>query len=130
MWTWTLSVDVVADDQDRVAEPLQPRQVLAAAEAAAGDDEVGAVAVAAVLVVGQAAARRLVVGDLGQLAAVAAQAGDDAGEDQDEAVAAGVDDAGLAQHLELLGRAGDGALAVVDRPLEDLGEDRVLLALR
>ena len=122
-----LEGDVVADDEDRVAEPLQAGQVLAVAEAAAGDDEVGAVAVAAVLVVGQAAARRLVVGDLRHLGPVAAQPGDDAGEDQDEAVAAGVDDAGFAQHLELLGGAGDGALAVGDRPLEDLGEDRVLL---
>ena len=67
------------------------------------------------------------VGDLGQLGAVAAQAGDDAGEDQDQAVAAGVDDAGFAQHLELLGRARDRALAVLDRPLQHLGQDRVLL---
>jgi hypothetical protein len=88
-----LEGDVVADHQHRVAELLQPRQVLAVFEAAAGDDEVGAVAVAAVLVVGQAAARRLVVRDLGQLRVVPAQAGDDPGEDEDEAVATGVDDA-------------------------------------
>ena len=74
--------------------------------------------------------RRLVVRRPPAARAVAAQAGDDPGEDQDQAVAAGVDDAGLAQHLELLGGAGDGALAVLDRPLQDLGEDRVLLALR
>ena len=80
--------------------------------------------------VGPAEARRLVVGDLRQLRRVAAQPGDDAGEDQHQAVAAGVDDAGLAQHLELLGRPLDRPLAVGDRPLEHLGEDRVLLARR
>ena len=121
---------LVADDQDRVADPLQPGQEVARGEAGAGDDEVGAVAEAAVLVVGAAEARRLVVVDLGQLGGVAAQAGDDPGEDQHQPVAAGVDDSGLAQHLELLGGALDRLLAVGDRPLEDLGEDRVLLARR
>ena len=67
------------------------------------------------------------MGDVGQLAVLAAQAGDDAGQDQHQAVAAGVDDTGLAQHLELLGGAGDGSLAVLDRPLQHPGEDRVLL---
>ncbi len=67
------------------------------------------------------------VGDLGHRRAVAAQAGDHAGEDQHQAVAAGVDDAGLAQDVELLGRAFDRALAVGDRPLQYLGEDRILL---
>ena len=70
------------------------------------------------------------VGDLGQLGVVAAQPGDDAGEDQDQAVAAGVDDAGLAQHLELLRGALDRLLAVGDRLLEHLGEHRVLLGRR
>ena len=118
---------LVADDEDRVAEALEPRQVLARRQAGAGDDEVRAVAEAAVLVVGQAEARRLLVVDLGHRGRVAAQAGDDAGEDQDQAVAAGVDDARVAQHLELLGGALDRPLAVLDRPLEHLGEDRVLL---
>ena len=118
---------VVADHQDGVAEALQLRQEPAAVEGAAGDDEVGAVAVAAVLVVGQAQLRRLVVLDLRQLAVLAAQAGDDPGQDQDQPVAAGIDDAGFAQHLELLGRARHRPLAVLDRPLQDLGQDRVLL---
>jgi dihydroxyacetone kinase-like predicted kinase len=117
----------VADDEDRVAEALEPRQVLARVEAAAGDDEVGAVAEAAVLVVGAAEARRLLVVHLRHLGPVAAQAGDDAGEDQHQAVAAGVDDAGLAQHLELLRRALDRLLAVLDRPLQHRREDGVLL---
>ena len=63
-------------------------------------------------------------------AGVAAEPGDDAGEDHDEAVGAGVDDPGLAQHLELLGRALDGLLAVADGALEQLGEQRVLLGRR
>ena len=78
---------------------------------------------------GAAEPRRLVVVDLGHVGAVAAQAGDDAGEDQHQAVAAGVDDAGLAQDVELLGGALDCALAVGDRPLQHLGEDRVLLGV-
>ena len=45
---------LVADDEDRVAEALEAGQEVARGEAAAGDDEVGAVAVAAVLVVGPA----------------------------------------------------------------------------
>ncbi len=48
---------LVADDEDRVAQLLQPREELARGEAAAGDDEVGAVAEAAVLVVGTAEPR-------------------------------------------------------------------------
>ena len=42
---------LVADDQHGVAELLEPRDERAALEARAGDDEVRAVAVAAVLVV-------------------------------------------------------------------------------
>ena len=76
---------------------------------------------------GAAEARRLVVGDLRCRGPVSAQAGDDAGEDQDQAVATGVDDAGLAQDVELLGGPLDRSLAVFDRPLQHLGQDRVLL---
>ena len=68
-------------------------------------------------------------GDLGQLGPVPAQAGDHPGEDQHQAVATGVDDARLAQHVELLGRPPHRALAVLDRPLQHGGEDRVLLLL-
>ena len=63
---------------------------------------------------------------LGRRLAVALEAGDDAGDDQHEAVAAGVDDAGFAQHLELFGGARHRPLAVGDRPLQDLRQDRVL----
>ena len=48
---------LVADHQDRVAERLEAGQVLARGKALPGDDEVGAVAKAAVLVVGAAEAR-------------------------------------------------------------------------
>ena len=69
---------LVADDEDRVAELLQERDEGAALEARSLDDEVRAVPVAAVLVVGpRVAGRRRVVRDLGRRD-VAAQAGDDA----------------------------------------------------
>ena len=127
MWTWTFRVASSPTTSTESPSASSRGRKLAVAQSAAGDDEVGAVAVAAVLVVGQAQPRRLVVGDLGKLGAVAAQAGDDPGEDQHQAVAARVDDAGFAQHLELLRRPRDRPLAVLDRPLQDLGEDRVLL---
>ena len=71
---------LVADDEDGVAEALEPRQVLAGRQSGAGDDEVGAVAEAAVLVVGQAEAGRGLVVDLGHAGVVAAQPGDNAGQ--------------------------------------------------
>ncbi len=92
-----------------------------------GDDEVGAVPKAAVLVVGTAQARRLLVGDLEQVRAVAAEPGDDAGEYEHQPVPAGVDDTRFPQRRELLRRALDRPLAVVDRLFEDLGEDGILL---
>ncbi len=64
---------------------------------------------------------------LGRGLDVPAQAGDDAGEDHHQAVCAGVDDAGLAEHLELLRGAGDGLLAVAHGVLQQLGEQRILL---
>jgi len=48
--------------------------------------------------VGPGEASRLVVGDLGERPHLATQAGDDTGEDQHEAVGAGIDDAGLGEH--------------------------------
>ena len=99
---------LVADDEHRVAELLQHRHEGAALEARAGDDEVGAVAVAAVLVVRARVRRRRVVRHRRGGLDVAAQARDDPGEDHDEAVRAGVDDSGLPQHLELLRSPGDG----------------------
>ena len=102
--TWTLRVASSPTTRTESPRPSSRGRCRRASEAAAGDDEVRAVAEAAVLVVGQAEARRLLVRDL-RHRGVPPQAGDDAGQDQDQAVAAGVDDAGFAQHLELLGCA-------------------------
>ena len=77
--------------------------------------------------VGLGQARRLLSLDDRMLGVVATKPGDHPGQDQDQPVPAGVDDAGLAQHVELLGRALDGALTVLDRLFEHPGEDRVLL---
>ncbi len=64
-------------------------------------------------------ARRRVMVELRRL--VAAQGGDDAGEDDRQPVAARVDDAGLAQRGQQLGTALDRVLAGRDRALERLG---------
>ena len=56
----------------------------------------------------------------------AAQGGDHAGEHHRQPVAAGVDDAGLAQHRQQVGAALDRLLAGVERALEQLGQQRVL----
>ena len=66
VWTWTLSVASSPTTRTESPRPSSRGRKSREARPAAGDDEVGAVAEAAVLVVGQAAARRLVVGDLGQ----------------------------------------------------------------
>ena len=55
-----------------------------------------------------------------------AQRRDDAREDDRQAVAAGVDDARLAQDRQQLGAALDGVLAGVQRVLEHVGEHLVL----
>ena len=70
--------------------------------------------------------RRRVVVELGRLGA--AQGGDHAGEDHGEAEAAGVDDAGLAQHRQQVGAAPHRLLARVERALEHLGDQQVLAA--
>ena len=56
----------------------------------------------------------------------AAQRGDHARDDDRQRVAAGVDDAALAQHRQQLGAAPHGRLAGVERALEDVGDERVL----
>ena len=57
---------------------------------------------------------------------VATEGGDDAREDHDQPVPAGVDDAGLAQHRKEVGRPLDRRLPRLDGPREDRG-DRLLL---
>ena len=65
--------------------------------------------------------------DLGRL--LATQAGDHAGEDQDEAVGAGVDHPRLGEHVELVGGPLDRLLAGRRDHLEHGGKDLVLLLL-
>ena len=55
-----------------------------------------------------------------------AQRRDDAREDHRQGVAAGVDDAGVAQDGQQVGGAADGLLALLDGALEDLGDGGVL----
>ena len=70
-------------------------------------------------------ARRVVVGDLRRR--VAAQRRDAPREQHDDAVAAGVDDAGLAQRRKQVGAAAHGLLAGDDRALQDVSDAPVLL---
>ena len=118
---------LVAHDQDRIPELLQHRCERAAIEARPGDDEVGAVAEPAVLVVRAGVGRRGVVRHLQRGVDVAAQPGDHAGEDHHQTVRPRVHHAGLAQDLELLRRTGHRRLSVPHGVLEELGEQRILL---
>ena len=65
--------------------------------------------------------------ECGGCGCVATQAGHHAGEDDDQAVCPGVDDTGLAQHLELLRRPRHGGLSVADSVLEQHSQHGVLL---
>jgi hypothetical protein len=116
---------VVADDEDRVADLLQPRHERPGLEVLAGDGEVGAVAVGLAGVLRVRDARRGVVLQLGRLGA--AQGGDDAREDDRHAVAAGVDHARLAEDRQQIGAALDRGLAGDDRALERVGDQAVLV---
>ena len=98
----------------------------AGVEPGAGDREVGAVAEARRLVLGAVERRRReLVLELGRGAAP--ERGEAARHDHGEPVGAGVDHAGLAQHRKLLGPALDGLLARLERVLEHLREQLVLL---
>ena len=116
---------VVADDEDRVADLLQLGHVARRFEPLTGDGEVGAVAVGLARVLGMGDPRGRVVVELGRVGAL--QGGDDPGEDDDDAVAAGVDDARLAQGGQQLGAALDRRLAGDDRALQRGGDQQVLL---
>ena len=107
VWTCTLSALAVADDEQRVAEPLELALERVGVELVALDEEGRAVAVAGELLVD-----RVDAGLLGSTAGARAAArrvarGDDAAHDLGEPGAARVDDAGLAEHVELLRRARD-----------------------
>ena len=115
----------VADHEHGVAEALEARDPRAGLEILARDGEVRAVAVGASSCArGCVIARRRVV--LQRRRLVAAQRRDHAREDDRQAVAAGVDDAGVAQDRQQLGAALDGRLAGVERVLEHVGEHLVL----
>ena len=118
---------LVADDQHGVADLLESGDEIVALQPRAGDGEVRAVAELARLVLRQmeVADGRDLVRQRGRI--LAAQRGDEAGDDHRQAIRAGVDDAGLAQDRELLGPAGDGLLAGLESALEDVGQHRVLL---
>ena len=73
--------------------------------------------------------RRGVVRDLRQLHLLAGEPGDHPADDHHEAERAGVDDPGLGEHVELLGRVADRLLAGEQRRRQHLGEQRVLLAV-
>ncbi len=118
----------VADDEDRVAEQLERLDEASGAELSAGDGEVGAEAIGAGGVLRVCDARRRVMLELWRL--VASQRGDDAGEHDRQAVAAGIDDAGVAQGGQQLGAALDRFLAGVHGALERSGDQLILDAAR
>ena len=100
----------VADHEHAVADlPRAAPMNGVCVEVVAGDREVRAVAIGRGFVLGvRDRARARVVLELGRLGA--AQRGDDAGEDDRDPVAAGVDDAGLPQHRQQVGPALDAGL--------------------
>jgi hypothetical protein len=116
---------VVTDDQDRVADHLQLGHIARRFQPLTGDGEVGAVAIGLARVLGMGDPRGRVVVELRRVGAL--QGGDDPGEDDDDAVATGVDDARLAQGGQQLGPALDRRLAGDDRPLQRGGDQQVLL---
>ena len=81
----------VADHEHRVAQFLQIVHEIARNQAGAGNDEIGAVLVAAVFVVGPARDAGGLVLDHRQLGIFPAKRGEHAGEDEDEAITTGVD---------------------------------------
>ena len=89
----------VADNHHRVAELLEPRDEHLRLDALPHHDEVRAPPVAAVLVMGGNRLRRLVVRDLDRLAAEPRQ---DARDQEQEPIAAGVHYPMLGEHGELV----------------------------
>ncbi len=69
--------------------------------------------------------RRGLLGDFDAVVAPA-QPGQSPGENQHEPVGSGVDDPGLGEHVELIGRLGDRLVAGGDHHFDDLGQDQVL----
>jgi hypothetical protein len=116
---------VVADDEERVAEPLQLLLEAVRVEALALDDEDRAVAVLRQLLVDGVDAELLDLhGRVGER--LAAHGCGDPAQELEQARAAGVDHARLAQHVEQLGRARQRLLALGD----ELGQQLVDAELR
>ena len=117
---------LVADHEHGVADRLEPGHERAGLEPGAGDGEVRAVAVARRLVLGAVQRRRRdLVLELGRGAAP--ERGEAPRHDHGQAVGTGIDHAGVPQHGELIGSPLHGLRARLERVLEHLGEQLVLL---
>ncbi len=114
----------VADDHQRVAEPFELALERGLVEVVSLDDERRAVAEARLRLVDRLR-RELLLGRLGRQL-LARQRGGDPPDQLDQARAARVDHARLAQDVELLGRACDRLLPAPDNGCEKLREGRVL----
>ncbi len=124
VWTWTLSV--LRSPTTRTESPIASSAGTNAlrVEVAPDDREVRAPPERLRRVLGMADPRRGVVLEGG--GRVAAQRRDDAREDHDHAVAAGVDDARLAQRGQQVRAAAQRRLARGDGPLQHVGDEAVL----
>ena len=127
VWTWTLSVAWSPTTSTESPSRSSSGTNAVAVEALAGDDEVGAAAELGVGVVDLVEPRGGVVRDLRQLHLLAGEPGDHPADDHHQPERAGVDDPGLGEHVELLGRVADRLLAGEQRRRQHLGEQRVLL---
>ena len=113
----------VADDEQRVAEPLQLRLERVRVELLALDEDDRAVAVARQLLMDRVESDSL--RRLGFRQRLARDAGRDPAKDLDEPGAAGVDDSRLAEHGQLLGRPPDRVLAPLDHVEEEVRDGRL-----
>ena len=110
----------IADDEQRVAEPLQLALERVGVERVALDEEGRAVAVARELLVDRVDACLLGV-DGGRLRRLLARRrGDHAAQDLGEPCSARVDDPGLAEHVELLGCTHDGGVGALHERAQKL----------
>ena len=128
---WTCTFSVAWSPTTSTESPISSRRLTKerGVEPLSGDDEVRAVAKAAVEVVGARLPRRLVMRDLRDRVELAAQPRDDPRQDHHQPVRPGVDHAGLGQHVELLGGALDRLLPRPGGHREHLGQQLVLLGV-
>ena len=119
MWTWIFRRRRVADDEERVAEPVQLRLERLRVEPLAFDHEDGAVTVFGELLVDGVEARRVGVLRRRVRNRLAGEGGGDAADDLEQPGPARVDDSGLPQDLELVGRARERVLTALDQLLQE-----------